>query len=230
MTGGVLVVTAHPDDAEFHFGATVAQFVAEGSHVSYLIVTNGDQGICEDPLALPGTVGPVRCDEQRRAAELLGVQDVTFLGWPDGNVAPSPMLRRAIVAELRRDRPRVVITHYPHRVLAVPLEASHPDHLGVGEAVLQAVYPDAGNVRAFPELMGSGLTPHKVEEVWIPGYEHPNHYVEATPYLEKKVEAICCHRSQLRTDGAPEWIYNWMREVGRVPGYQYSESFTRISV
>lgn len=230
MTGGVLVITAHPDDAEFHFGGTIAQLVGEGMDVSYLIVTDGDQGIGEDPLSPPGTVAAVRCNEQRRAAELLGVHDVTFLGWPDGSVAPSPTLRRAMVAELRRCRPRVVITHYPYRVLAVPLEASHPDHLAVGEAALQAIYPDAGNVRAFPDLVGRGLMPHTVDEVWIPGYEHPNHYIEATPYLEKKIEAICCHRSQLGTEGAPDWIYNWMRQVGRVPGYQYSESFTRIYV
>jgi LmbE family N-acetylglucosaminyl deacetylase len=230
MTERVLVVTAHPDDPEFHFGATVAQLVDHGSQVNYLIVTDGDQGICPDPMSPHGQVGLVRCAEQRRAAAFLGVQDVTFLGWRDGSVVADLSLRKAIVAEVRRRRPSLVITHYPYRVLGIPLEASHSDHIGVGEAVLAAVYPDSGNARAFPELRAAGLGPHLVREVWLPGYEHPDHYVDATPYLRQKIDAIGCHRSQLTDGSVPEWIYGWMREVGRAYGYEYSESYRRISV
>ena len=224
----VLVVTAHPDDPEFHFGATIARLVNSGTEVSYLICSDGVQG-GTDPAMPDKEVALVRSAEQRNAATVLGVRHVEFLGLRDGQLAPTVDLRRAITVELRRYRPSLVLTHYPRRVLGIPVEASHPDHIAVGEATLAAVYPDVGNPRAFPELLRERLMPHQVHEVWVPGYEQPNHYVDATPFVDKKIEAICCHRSQL-TDGPPEWIYEWMRQVGRKPGYEYAENFRRIEI
>jgi LmbE family N-acetylglucosaminyl deacetylase len=224
----VLVVTAHPDDPEFHFGATIASLVSDGATVSYVICSDGVQGGSD--LTVPGEqVAAVRSAEQRAAAAILGVHEITFLGCRDGQLAPTIGLRRMITSQLRRYRPSLVLTHYPRRVLDLPMEASHPDHLAVGEATLAALYPDAGNPRAFPELVSEGLAPHHVGEVWVPGYEHPNHYIDATPYLDQKIEAICCHRSQL-AGGPPEWVYGWMHEAGRKPGYKYAEHFRRIVI
>jgi LmbE family N-acetylglucosaminyl deacetylase len=224
----VLVVTAHPDDAEFHFGAAIAMLVSGGAEVSYVICSDGVQG-GRDPAMPDREVAATRAAEQRNAATVLGVRRVTFLGLPDGQITSTLDLRREITAQLRRHRPSLVLTHYPRRVLDIPIEASHPDHIAVGEATLGAAYPDAGNPRAFPELLRDGLAPHHVDEVWVPGYEQPNHYVDATPFVDKKIEAICCHHSQL-TDGPPAWIYEWMRQVGRKPGYEYAENFTRIEI
>lgn len=227
-TQRVLVVAAHPDDPEFHFGATIAALVSDGAAVSYVICSDGVQG-GGDLSVTDEKVAAIRAAEQRAAAAVLGVRQVTFLGCRDGQLAPTVGLRRMITSELRRHRPSLVLTHYPRRVLDIPVEASHPDHLAVGEATLAALYPDVSNPRAFPELLSEGLAAHRVNEVWVPGYEHPNHYVDATLYVSRKVEAICCHRSQL-TDGPPDWIYVWMRESGRKPGYEYAEHFRRIVI
>jgi LmbE family N-acetylglucosaminyl deacetylase len=223
----VLVVTAHPDDAEFHFGATIAMLVAGGADVSYLVCSDGAQGGPDD--AADEQVAATRAAEQRAAAAVLGVRTVAFLGLRDGQLVPTLDLRRAIAAHVRRERPMLVITHYPHRVLDIPVEASHPDHVAVGEATLAAVYPDAGNRRAFPDLLRAGLAPHRVREVWVPGYERPNYHVDATAFVDKKMAAIACHRSQL-ADGPPQWLYHWMREAGRGPGYEYAEQFRRLEI
>src|SRR5262249_52002123 len=137
-----------------------------------------------------------RYEEQRKAAELLGVNHVVCLGFPDGLLAPTGGLRMAIAREIRRHKPELVLTHYPSRVLGIPIEASHPDHLAAGEATLSAVSPDAGNIRAYPHLLEEGLQPHRVNEVWVSGHESSNHFIDASPFLDLKIQAILCHRSQ----------------------------------
>jgi LmbE family N-acetylglucosaminyl deacetylase len=223
----VLVVVAHPDDAEFHFGATIARLVDLGAEVSYVVCSDGGAGAGQTA----AETATIRYAEQRAAAKLLGVTDVVFLGLPDGELAAGLELRRAIAEHIRRCRPDLVLTHYPRRVLEIPIQASHPDHVAVGEATLAAVYPDAGNPHAHPELLERGLAPHDVGEVWVPGYEHPNHFVDATALLDRKMAAILCHRSQLEgsdVETAPAWVGAWMRQAGIKPGYEYAEHFTRV--
>jgi LmbE family N-acetylglucosaminyl deacetylase len=228
----VLVVTAHPDDPEFAFGASVAMLAGDGAEVNYVICTDGCQG-GEDPSVPDADLTATRYAEQRAAAEVLGVRDVVFLGFRDGNLAPSLELRKAITREIRRFRPDLVMTHMPARVLSIPIGASHPDHVAVGEATLSAVYPDARNPRAFRELLEEGLDAHRVREVWLPGFDAADHYVDATDLIEKKIEAIRCHRSQFEKPGmepdAPDrWIRDRMRQVGERAGFEYAESFKKL--
>jgi LmbE family N-acetylglucosaminyl deacetylase len=228
----VLVVTAHPDDPEFAFGASVAMLAGDGAEVNYVICTDGCQG-GEDPSVPDADLTTTRYAEQRAAAEVLGVRDVVFLGFRDGNLAPSLELRKAITREIRRFRPDLVMTHMPARVLSIPIGASHPDHVAVGEATLSAVYPDARNPRAFRELLEEGLDAHRVREVWLPGFDAADHYVDATDLIEKKIEAIRCHRSQFEKPGmepdAPDrWIRDRMRQVGERAGFEYAESFKKL--
>lgn len=228
----VLVVVAHPDDPEFLFGATVAKLVGGGAEVSYLICSDGSNG-SRDAALTAEEVSAVRYAEQREAARALGAAGVVFLGMPDGRLAPTYELRLAVAREIRRLRPELVLTHFPRRALDIPMEASHPDHTAVGEATLCAVLPDAVNARTLPELAADGFEPHKVGEVWMPGYEQPNLYVDATPYLEKKAAAILCHRSQMdkaRPDAVPAWVYEFMRWAGSKYGCEYAEDFKRIRV
>lgn len=226
----VVLVSAHPDDAEFNFGATVAKLVEAGADVAYVVCTNGAQG-ADDPAAAREDLVVTRCTEQRAAAAVLGVSEVVFLGFEDGALIVTGELRRAIAREIRRRRPDLVITHFPRRALDVPIEASHPDHIAAGEATLAAIYPDAANPRAFPELLAEGLQPHRVEEVWVPGYEQANHFVDAEPFMGRKVEAILCHKSQLNDNGeAPEWVYEWMKAIGTRAGFAYAEHFTRVGM
>ena len=232
----VLVVSAHPDDPEFSAGASVASLARGGSEVYYCICTDGSQG-GEDPSVPDSELTARRYDEQRQAAATLGVKEVVFLGFRDGHLAPNLELRHAITAEIRRHRPDLVITHSPVRNLGVGIGASHPDHLAVGEAALCAVYPDARNPRAFTDLLALGLEPHKVKEVWVPGYEHPDHYVEVDDeLLELKFQSILCHRSQFEKpginfddpNGPRKWITDRMRQAGEKGGYRYAEAFKRI--
>jgi LmbE family N-acetylglucosaminyl deacetylase len=228
----VLVVAAHPDDPEFGFGATVAKLASEGSAVTYVVCTDGSQG-GEDPSVPDEELTATRYAEQRAAAAVLGVKEVVFLGFRDGHLEPNVELRRAISREIRRYRPELVLTHAPLRAIDIPIGASHPDHLAVGEATLAAVYPDARNPRAYPELLQEGLEAHKVKEVWLPGFEASNHFVDATDVIEKKIEAILCHRSQfdkpgMEPDMASKWTRERMKQAGERAGYEYAEAFKRL--
>jgi LmbE family N-acetylglucosaminyl deacetylase len=225
-----LVIAAHPDDPEFLFGATIAMLVSEGASVRYVICADGANGHRDLSLS-KDDVAAVRVREQNNAAAALGVAGVTFLGFADGRLEPTLDLRRAIAREIRRERPDLVITHYPKRVLELPLEASHPDHVAVGDATLSAVFPEATNGRAFPDMTSEGLLPHRVREVWIPGYECPNHYVDASRLLEQKYAAIRCHKSQLEgtpNGDVPPWVAQWMQRAGSAEGYEYAENFRRL--
>jgi LmbE family N-acetylglucosaminyl deacetylase len=229
-----LVVAAHPDDPEFGFGATVAKLARDGVEVSYVIVTDGSQG-GEDPDVLDSELTATRYEEQRAAADLLGVREVVFLGFRDGSIYPDLELRRCITREIRRHRPEVVMTHYPARAPSVGIGASHPDHIAVGEATMAAVYPDARNPRAFRELLKEGFQPHNVKEVWLPGFIDADHFVDATGLVDLKLQAILCHNSQFQKERPanwdPEkWIRERMQEAGKKAGYEYAEAFKRIEV
>lgn len=228
----VLVVAAHPDDPEFVFGGTVARLAGGGAAVSYVICTDGSLG--SDNPGIPGAeLTATRYAEQRAAAAVLGVGDVVFLGFRDGCLAPTIELRRAITREIRRCRPDLVLTHVPVRMLDADIGFSHPDHVAVGDATLSAVFPDARNPRAYPELLGEGLEPHRVGEVWLPGIQHADHFVDVTGQLDGKIAAILCHRSQFgSSEAGPEAVASWIRErarqVGEMAGCEYAERFRRL--
>ncbi|MEU0544247.1 PIG-L deacetylase family protein [Nocardia sp. NPDC005978] len=227
----VLVITAHPDDAEFSFGATVARLVDEGAWVGYVVVSDGAQG-GEDPDEPAARLTATRYAEQRAAARVLGVTDLTFLGFPDGALADDAALRLALTREIRRARPDLVLTHQPLRSFQFPIGASHPDHLAVGEAALNAVYPFARNPRAFPELLAQGLPAHRVGEVWVPGHEHADLWIDVDRTAERKLTAILEHRSQFRTSADPRadiaWVRERMRGNGPLLGREYAEAYRRI--
>ena len=230
----VLVVAAHPDDPEFGFGASVAQLAAAGAQVTYVICTDGSQG-GEDPSVPDEELTSIRQREQREAARILGVADVVFLGHRDGSLSPHLELRRDIVREIRRHRPDLVLTHSPLRSLSVGIGASHPDHLAVGEATLAACYPDSRNPRAFRDLLAEGLVAHRVKEVWLPGYDGADHYVDATSTIEKKIEAIRAHQSQVMKPGQEpfefeKWVRERARQAGEKAGFEYAEAFRRLEI
>jgi LmbE family N-acetylglucosaminyl deacetylase len=201
----VLVVTAHPDDVDFGAAGTVAAFTAAGLEVTYCIVTNGEAGGSDRALSRV-EMAALRQDEQRAAAAVVGVSDVHFLGHPDGRVEATQELRRDISRVIRQVRPERVLTQSPERNWDF-IYASHPDHLAAGEAAVCAVYPDARNPFAHPELLDvERLEPWTVPELWImgpPGSTDVTIAVETTATVERKVEALMCHKSQI---GDPEGI------------------------
>jgi LmbE family N-acetylglucosaminyl deacetylase len=229
----VMVVSAHPDDPDFGAGGSIARLVDGGAEVTYVIVTDGRQG-GEDPNQKDSELVLIRQREQRAAAKVLGVKKIEFLGYKDGHLSPDLKLRRDIVRMIRKHKPELVITHLPGRVLDAPMGGSHPDHLAVGEATLAAVYPDARNPRAFRSLLKEGLEPHEVKEVWIPFWKQGEYLVDITPTLDRKIEALRKHKSQVAKPGR-EWDFEKFmrkrhRDVGKRGGYRYAESFKRIMV
>ena len=192
----VLVVTAHPDDVDFGAAGTVAAWTQAGIAVSYCVCTSGDAGGFDDTPR--EAMGPLREAEQRAAAKELGVTDVVFLGYPDGRLTSGLELRRDISREIRRVRPDRVLTSSPE-IWWRRLGASHPDHRAAGEATVAAVYPDARNPFAHPELLADeGLEPWSVRELWLMAApdERVNHAVDTTLTVERKLAALRAHISQ----------------------------------
>jgi LmbE family N-acetylglucosaminyl deacetylase len=192
-----LVVVAHPDDVDFGAAGTIASWVQAGIEVSYCLCTNGDAGGF-DPTVSRTDMARIRQEEQTAAAAVLGVKDLHFLGFPDGRLEVTIELRKAISRVIRQVRPQRVLTQNPgrnfHRIYA-----SHPDHMAAGEAAHCAVYPDARNPFAHPELLSvEGLEEWAVPEMWVQGTTEPNHYIDVTgdPF-ELKKRALQQHVSQL---------------------------------
>jgi LmbE family N-acetylglucosaminyl deacetylase len=227
-----LVVVAHPDDVDFGAAGTVALLVEGGATVAYCIVTDGAAGALE-PGVDPRELAAQREEEQRAAAKAVGVEDVVFLGYPDGRLYPTLEVRRDISRVIRRLRPELVITQSPERNWR-RLRACHPDHLAAGEAAVAAVYPDARNPYAHPELAEEGLAPHAVPRLWLMAAPDPDRAVEVTSVFERKLAALACHKSQLRMDAALEERLRRMgteaaAEQGLPPG-SLAEAFREVRV
>ncbi|MBM0227322.1 PIG-L domain-containing protein [Micromonospora sicca] len=223
-----LAVFAHPDDVDFGCAGTIAAWVEEGIEVAYLIITRGESGGFDDT---PREEVPrLREREQRAAAAAVGVHRVDFVdGHADGILTPSLALRRQVAAAIRRFRPERVLTSSPLRRWEHLAGPSHPDHLAVGEATTCAVYPDARNAFAFPELLDEGLEPWVVREIWYAGGPAPDHAVDVTPYLDRKIAAMRAHRSQTAHLDVETWVRGWLTTVADnagLPAGRLAESFT----
>ncbi|MFC5833065.1 PIG-L deacetylase family protein [Nonomuraea insulae] len=228
----VLVVTAHPDDADFGSAGSVALFVDRGVEVTYLLATDGDAGGNERTLDNSG-MAELRRTEQLAAAKAVGVTDVRFLGYSDGQVVPSLELRRAIARVIRQVRPDLVITHHPDRNYQF-IAPSHPDHRAVGGAALDAVYPDARNPYAFPELIKEeGLEAWTVREVWLNGGSTPNHWVDITEAMDRKLAALQSHVSQVaHVEGFADFVKSRFASWAKQAGFgedRYAEGFQVVT-
>lgn len=191
----VLVVTAHPDDVDFFVGGTVASFICAGMEVTYCVITDGDAGGI-DRAATRAEVAALRRREQEAAAAVLGVHDVRFLGYRDGELTVTLDLRRDISRVIRQVRPQRMLIHSPERNWRRICEM-HPDHLAAGEAAIFAIYPDARNPFAHPSLLGSeGLDGWEVPETWMFGSPTPNHWIDVTEHIDRQLAALREHHSQ----------------------------------
>jgi LmbE family N-acetylglucosaminyl deacetylase len=223
-----LFIAAHPDDIEFVTAGTAARWSSGGCKVRYVLVTRGDAG-SHDPGADREELARVRMAEQRAAARAVGVEDVTFLGYPDGMVEDTMALRRDLVREIRRFRPDVLVCFDPRPIFVREDYVNHPDHRAVGLAALAAACPTAAMPLIFPELREEGLEAHRVPEILAATPLSPNCFVDISATLESKLAALRCHRSQYRPDWNPEsLILDWARENGMAAGVPYAEAYHRI--
>ncbi len=224
----VLVITAHPDDVDFGAAGTIAQWTDAGLEVSYCIATNGDAGGSDRSVSRTEMTA-IRQAEQTAAAKQVGVHDLHFLGYPDGRVEPTIGLRRDLARVIRLLRPDRVMCQSPERNY-LRMGASHPDHRAVGSAALDAVYPDARNPFAFPELLTEEkLEPWTVREVWVAGSPTPTQYVDITQTFSRKVAALRCHASQLTDpDALEDMLRGWLSRsaaAGGLPEGHLAEAF-----
>jgi LmbE family N-acetylglucosaminyl deacetylase len=193
----ILVVVAHPDDPEFFCGGTIARWTSEGHAVSYLIVTDGAKGN-DDPSIDGPTLIALRQTEQRAAGAEIGVTDIRFLTYGDGELANTLALQRDIVRHVRDVKPEIVVTTDPRTLHYGATRVNHNDHRLIGMAVCDAIFPASNNRMYFPELLAEGFEMFGPRELWFAAPDVPNQLIDVSAQFEAKVAAIRAHTSQVK--------------------------------
>ena len=222
-----MVVTPHPDDAEYGVAGTVARWAKEGKEIVYVVCTNGDKGTADANIK-PEEVAEIREKEQRAAANVLGVREVVFLGYPDQSLEDTPEFRGEIVRLIRIYRPITVVTADPYRRYIW-----HRDHRITGQVTLDAIFPYARDPHSYPDLMKEGLHPHKVREVMLWASEDVNYRTDITDTFHLKLAALRCHESQVGHIPPPqleEWLRERQREMAEGEEFQLAEAFHRVEI
>ena len=222
-----MVIVAHPDDPEFFCGGTIAQWVRQGMEIVYLILTNGDKGSDEVTMT-SGRLAALRQEEQRAAAQLLGVEGVIFLGETDGELQATLSLRRQVVREIRRYRPHTVVCPDPATYYFGSTYVNHPDHRAAGQVALEAIFPAARNRMYHPELLAEGLSPHAVREIYLIGTSQPDFWVDITDSIDLKIEAIQAHASQVTDQGVIERARQRAEDIDEYGRTVYREAFRHL--
>jgi len=227
----ILVILAHPDDPEFFCGAMIARWCSLGHKVSYCLLTRGQRG-SQDPKMDSTTMGGIRTIEQINAAARLGVSDINFLDYIDGELVPDIHLRENIIKEIRYAKPDVVVTCEPTNLFPAENRINHPDHRAAGQAVLDAVFPAAGNPGyQFDDDLDAN-DPHKVAEIWMALTRQPNFIISLTDFLDQKIDALLCHHSQL-TASSVELRKRYEGQFEHDPATgkpEYKERFLRVKL
>lgn len=231
-----LVVVAHPDDAEFGCGGTIAAWANEGWQVTLLVCTDGTAGGPDEAIDVSQEarrrINATRKAEQQAAAAALGIHEVVFLDYPDGLLTPSIELRREIVRHIRRTRAYRLVCQSPDRVWTPQyvIGRYHPDHIAAAQAAIAALYPAAQNPWDFPELLAEGLLPNRVKELYVVGAPVQNYAVDITETIEQKLAALRCHVSQLGEDQTEiaQRIREWAAERGKPFDLACAETFHRV--
>lgn len=225
----ILVILAHPDDPEFFLGATIAMWTEAGHQVHYCLLTCGDKG-ASDRTKTAQELTELRKLEQASAANVLGVQSVSFLGYTDGELIPSLESRMEVTRVIRRERPDIVVSCDPTNIFPENGRINHPDHRAVGQIVTDAIFPGVGNPMFFPEMTDlEGLDPHSVKEYWMSLTSTPNVIFDVSVFWETKIQALLEHKSQI---GSLEGLIERMRSRRTADSTEehprYEERFRRI--
>jgi LmbE family N-acetylglucosaminyl deacetylase len=215
----VLVVVAHPDDAELGSGGSIARWIADGATVDYVIATNGNKGT-KDGAVSPHQLSDIREAEQKAAAKVLGVRDVVFLRYNDGELRPDDGLKIQLAILIRHYRPDAVVTHDPWRNYHL-----HPDHRALGIAVTDAIVAARDHL-FLPALSVIDLKPHHTPNALYAGADNPNHFVDIAGTLDIKINSIGSHTSQMtRVAGWQDRVRERAAKVGGKGGLGFAEGF-----
>ncbi|MBW2091653.1 MAG: PIG-L family deacetylase [Deltaproteobacteria bacterium] len=223
----VMVVTPHPDDAEYGVAGTVARWKKEGKQTIYVVCTNGDKGTSDVNMA-PEQLIKIREEEQTAAANLLGVREVIFLRYPDQGLEDTPEFRKEIVRLIRMYRPETVVTADPYRRYVW-----HRDHRIAGQVTLDAVFPYARDHLAYPDLLEKGLKPHKVKEMLFWGSEDINYRSDITDTFDIKLAALRCHKSQVGYLDTPEGQARFRQrytDLAKGEDFEIAEAFHQVKI
>jgi LmbE family N-acetylglucosaminyl deacetylase len=223
----VMVVTPHPDDAEYGVAGTVVRWVSQGKEIVYVVCTNGDKGTSDTSIK-PEELAKTREEEQMAAANLLGVREVIFLRHPDQGLEDTPEFRKEIVRLIRMYRPETVVTSDPYRRYIW-----HRDHRMTGQVTLDAIFPYARDIFSYPDLVKEGLDPHKVKEVLLWGTEDVNYRSDITETFDVKLSALRCHKSQvghIPLQGLEDRLRERHRSLAQGEEYELAEGFHRVEI
>ena len=222
-----MVISAHPDDAEFGSAGAVAKWIREGRRVVYVVCTSGDKG-SSDPDVTPDQLADIREKEQKDAAAVLGVSAVVFLRYPDQGLEDTPQFRKAIVRQIRTYKPETVLTSDPYRRYIW-----HRDHRIVGQVTLDAVFPYARDVMAYPDLIEAGVMPHKVKKILFWGTEDINLRIDIAETFHLKLAALRCHKSQIEQFTFPDlekWLWERYRKLAEGTDFEVAEAFHEVII
>ncbi len=217
-----LVLFAHPDDAEFMCGGTIAKWTREGCEVHYVVITDGSAG-SNEPGVTREELRPIREREQRAAADVLGVKSVALLGEVDGMLEVTLDTRRKVTREVRRLRPEVIVAPDPSRLWSGNRYINHSDHKAAGMLALSTVMPDAPTRVMFQELEAEGIEPFEVQNLWLSSNE-PDTYVDISDTIDVKIKSLEQHVSQGGPEAEP-WVRLRAQQAGEEAGYAYAEAF-----
>jgi len=224
-----LTIGAHPDDAEFGAGGTLARWADAGCAITILVVTDGSKGSWDPDIDQEALVSSRRI-EQRAAADVLGVADLVMLDHVDGELEYSMALRREICGWVRATRPDVVLSHDPWKRYML-----HPDHRATGLAAVDGVVAARDHLY-YPELGAK----HRPDTILLWSADEPDHAEPISDTLERKVTALLCHSSQGETtmggadgggDAADHFerrIRGWADQQGEPFGIGPAEVFKRL--
>ena len=220
-----MAIFAHPDDVDFGCSGTIASWTAEGTHVTYCVLTSGQKGT-HDPKVTPAKMAATREREQRAAGEAVGVKGFVFLGHQDGELEVTMKLRGEVCRVIREHRPDLVFTNDPWGHYQI-----HPDHRVAGWAALDGIIAARDHL-FFPEqLKGGKLRKHRVGHVLLFGSRDPNVWFDISGTLNKKIKALQSHRSQLggRTE-FPKRMRAWAKSIGAAWNVPAAEAFRYIEL
>lgn len=225
-----MAIVAHPDDIEFGCAGTLARWARLGARISYVLCTSGDVGIDEPGMTRARAI-EIREAESREAARIAGATEIIFLREPDGLLQPTLALRKALVREIRRFRPEVVVTGDPTVVWAGDNYINHPDHRAAATAALDATFPAAGQPNLFEELQEEGLTAHKPRKVYVNVWDNnADVFVNIEETIDVKIEALRAHKSQMKDWDPADMVREWAATAAKGKEMAYAEAFKVVTL
>lgn len=224
-----MAIVAHPDDIEFSCSGALALWAKHGARISLVLVTSGDVGIAREDITRQEAAA-LREGEAQAAAEVIGAAEIRFLREPDGMVQATLELRKALVREIRRFRPEVVITGDPTVVWVGEGYINHPDHRAVSLATVDAIFPAAGQPHLFQELAAEGLTAHKPRKVYVTNWRDGDTWVAIDETIDVKVAALKCHVSQMGGWDVEKNIKEWAADRAKNHDMAYAEIYRVVTL